>query len=92
MPSKGSCLTADPFHHAPISAECVDIVMKQFEARAIEVRGQPAPSHRYPHTSGHSLTEWTGGRLDARGPSIFGMTWTFAIELAEELNVLQLDR
>src|SRR5436305_12779910 len=62
MPSKGSCLTADPFHHAPISAECVDVVMKQFEARALEVLGQPAARHGEPDPSAESLTECNSGR------------------------------
>ena len=54
--------------------------------------GQPTLSHRHAYTGGHSLTEWTRSRLDAGRPAIFGMTWTFAMELAEMPNVIKLDR
>ncbi len=92
MPGKGSGLAADPFHHVSISGEGIDVVMKQLETRAIEVRRQPALSYRHSYAGSHSLAQRTGGRLDAGRPAIFGMTRTFALELAEVLNVLKFDR
>ena len=35
------------------------------------------------------MAQGAGRRLDARSPAIFGVAWTFAVELAKTLDVLQ---
>src|SRR5262249_60392414 len=82
-------LVRDSLHHAAIAAQCVDIVIKHLVARTIEISRRPTCSDGHANAGGYSLAQGAGRRLDARSPAIFGMAWTFAVELAKTLDVLQ---
>src|SRR5207247_3294943 len=82
-------LVRDSLHQAAIAAQCVDIEIKHLVARTIEISRRPTCSDGHANAGGYSLAQGAGRRLDARSPAIFGVAWTFAVELAKTLDVLQ---
>src|SRR5262249_29691494 len=82
-------LVRDSLHQASIAAQCVDIEIKDLVPRTIEISRRPTRSDGHANAGGYSLAQRAGCRLDARSPAIFGMAWTFAVELAKTPDVLQ---
>ena len=82
-------LVTHPLHHAAVAAERVGVVVEHFEAGAIEIFDHPFSGDGHADTSGHTLPERSGGRLDARGPAVLGVTRTFAVELPESFDVVE---
>src|SRR5262249_3410725 len=89
VPRHRRSLSRDSLHHAAVSAQRVDIVIKQVKARSIEITGSPPYRDSHTDTGGHTLPQWASGRFDTCRPAIFGMTGTFAVELAEAFDVFQ---
>ena len=89
VPRQRRGLAGDPFHHAAVAGQRIDIIIEQLEARAIEVAGKPAGGDGHPDTGGHPLPQRAGGRLDTRGPAVFRVAGAFAVELPKALDVVQ---
>ena len=64
-------LAADAFHQITVAAQSVHVEVEQVEAGAIVPRGQPSRCGGHANAVGNSLSEWAGGRFDARGLAIF---------------------
>src|SRR5271170_4883496 len=92
MPGQRSRLRRDPFHHATVAADGINVVIKYLEARLVKMVGQPFAGDGHAHACGDTLPERAGGGLDAGHPVIFGMTRSLAVELAEPSNVVQCHR
>src|SRR5262249_23646122 len=82
----------DTFHHVAIAAQRVDVVVEQFVAGLVEVSGEPALGDGHANAGSNSLSERACGGLDTGSPAIFRMAGSFAIKLAEMLDVIQRDR
>ena len=80
---EGRGLAGDAFHHASISAKCIDIEVEQFEGGPVVSRGKPLPRNGHADAGRHALAERSGCGLDAGCPAIFGVAGTAAIQLAE---------
>src|SRR6185503_2616047 len=87
-----SRLVRDPFHHAAVAAQRVNVIIEQLEARAIEVACEPALADRHTDTRRDTLPQWPGGGLDTGGPAVFGVARAFAVELSKALDVLERHR
>src|SRR5262252_4094248 len=79
----------DTLHHATIAAQRVGTEVDHVETGAIEVGGLPARRDRHANTGGNSLSQWTRGCLNTRGPAIFGMARAAAVELAKTLDIVE---
>src|SRR4029077_20729337 len=84
-------LRADPFHHAAVAADSIDVIVKYIEANAVVTISQPSACDRHADTGGNSLTQRTGCRLDAGDPMIFRVSRRLAVELAEVADVVDGD-
>src|SRR5262245_26627649 len=82
-------LTGHTLHHVAVSAQNVDVVVKEVEAWPIEMAGSPMRGDGHADTGGHTLPQRAGGRLDTRGPAVLGMTWASAVELSKASDVFQ---
>src|SRR5205085_3294031 len=78
-------------HHASIAAESVDAIVEHLEVRPVEVGSLPFPRDRHADAAGHSLSEWPRRCFYSRGPAIFRMPRTLAVELAKTLDVINRD-
>ena len=56
VPGERGGLAGDPFHHAAVAAERVDVVIEQIESGTIEVAGQPAFGDGHADAGGHALS------------------------------------
>src|SRR6267143_4927872 len=92
MGGKRSRFRRNPLHHAAISANSVDVVVKDLESRLIVMRGEPLLSNGHAHARGDALAERAGGCLDARDPVVLGMTRCLAAELAKAADIFERHR
>ena len=83
------CLGRDPFHHAAVAADGIDVVVEDVEARPVVVLGKPLLGDRHAHAGGDSLPERTGGGLDARDPVILRVPRRLAVELTKMADVVE---
>ena len=81
----------DAFHHVAVTAERINVVVEHLEAGLIEALRQPTLGDRHADAHPTALTQGPSRRLDARGAMIFGVAWTFTIQLAEALDVVESD-
>jgi len=77
------------FHHAAVAAQSVGIEVEQLEAWLVERSRHPFGRNGNAHAGGDALTERPCGGFDAAGPAIFRVARTFAIKLAELLDVVE---
>src|SRR5215831_8058568 len=89
MTSERCGFMRNSLHHAAVSAQCINSIVKHLESRPIEVSTLPARCDRHADTSGDALTQRAGCGFYPRSPAIFGMTGTPAIELAEVPDVVE---
>src|SRR6516162_2625506 len=89
MTGQRGCFVADTFHHAAITTEGVDVVVKHLKVGAVEVRSHPAFGNGHADARRYTLTERTGGRFNSRGPAVFRVAWAFAVELAKVLDIIE---
>ena len=82
-------LVAQALHQIAIGDDGVRIVIKDRKARPVKGSGQKALGHRHPHPVGKALPQWAGGRLNASGQAILGMSRGTAAPLAKALEFLQ---
>ena len=92
MPGERCRFSGNAFHHVAVAADGIYVVIEQLVARFIEVRRLPALRNRHAHGVADALTQWPGGGFHSGGPAIFGMSWTFAFELAKAPDVIEFDR
>src|SRR5262249_61731919 len=83
MAGQRSGFGADALHQAAITADGVNVVIEEIEARAIIAVGQPLASDRHADAGGNALAQRAGGGLDPRHPVILRMPWCLAVELAD---------
>ena len=79
----------DAFHHAAVTANGVDVVVEDIEARVVVSVGEPFPGDGHADTGGDALSERAGRRLDSGHPMIFRMPRRFAVELTKPANILE---
>src|SRR5947209_13963687 len=89
MPCKRCRFARHPFHHAAVTAERVDAEVEHLVVGFVKICGLPLSGDRHSHTGRDSLAQRARRSLHARGPAIFRMTWTLAIELAKTLDVVE---
>ena len=92
MAGKRGRFVGNAFHHVAVAAHRIDVVVEEVEAGAIEVLSQPARCDRHADAVAAALSQRPGGRLDADGQPIFGVARTFAVELAEQLDIVEAHR
>src|ERR1041385_3302107 len=92
MACERGSLARDALHHVAVTTDGINVVIEQLKARLVEVRGLPLPGDRHANAVGHALAQRAGGGLNAGSQAIFGVAGTFAIELAEVLDVIERDR
>ncbi len=88
MPGEVDRLVADALHQAAVAGEHISEMIDEFVA---ETRRLEALCYRHADGGGEALAERPGGRLDARRVAIFGMARGFRAELAELLQILDVD-
>ena len=82
---------SDAFHHAAVPGDRINPVVEDREARAVVAIGQPFFRDGHPHTCCDTLSQRTGGGLNAGHPVVLGMARRFAIELAEAADIFERD-
>ena len=92
MPGKGRRFAGHALHHVPVAAHDINVVVEHREVRAVEMLGEPASGDGHADARGAPLAQRPGGRLDSGGQVVLGMSRTFAVELAEPLDVVERDR
>ena len=79
------------FHHVAIAAEGIDVVIKDLKSRLIVMGCEPLAGYGHADAVSHPLTERSGRSFDACGPAVFRMSGSFAVQLAELLDVIEGD-
>ncbi len=92
MPGNGCRLAREALHHVAIAGQRVDMVVEHREVRLVVACRKELLGHRHADRIAATLPERTSGRLHARGPPILRMTRRFAIELPEQLQVVDRQR
>src|SRR5262249_20966668 len=92
VPRKRSCLARDALHRPAIAAQCVHAIVEQVKVWLVVSRCEPLLSDRHSDACGDTLSQRTGGCLDAGGPAVFGVSRAAAAELPEGLEVIYGDR
>ena len=82
-----ACFVRDPFHQAAIAGEDVSVMIDDVMAFAVELRSKHALGDRHAHCVRKALPERTRRRLDARGQTVFRMTWRFRMELTKTFEL-----
>src|SRR6266851_3153262 len=77
----------DAFHEVAVAAHGVHIEVEDFKSGAVVVCGQPLPGNGHAHAVAAALPQGSGGGLDAGGNVRFGMAGSFAVDLAEALDL-----
>src|SRR5262249_19372873 len=62
------------------------------ETRPIVATGEPLLRDRHADTRGNTLAQWSSRGLYARYPMVLRVTWRFAVELSESLDVIERHR
>src|SRR5450755_5063214 len=83
---------ADAFHQVAIAAQRVNVVVKDFKVGLVEMGSHPLAGNRNTDAVSHTLAERAGSSLDACCPTIFRMSGSLAVELAERFEVIHRDR
>ncbi len=86
MPSQRRRLVCDAFHHVTVAAQCVGVVVEQFEARAVVVRSHPLGSDRHSNAIADALSEWAGCRFNSCRFAELWMTSAGTMQLSEVLQ------
>ncbi len=86
MPRQRSSFAADALHQVAVAAHGVDVVVEDFEIRAIEVGGKPVGGDSHADAISDALAQRPGRRFHAGSEVRFGMTWRAAAKLAEALQ------
>src|SRR5215469_18775355 len=89
MSCKRSCFAGDAFHHAAIAAQRIHVEIEQIEAGAIVTSRKPLAGDGHAHAGSSSLTKRSSSCLDARGPAVFRMDGTAAVQLPKSLDCVQ---
>jgi hypothetical protein len=76
----------DSLHQVAVGTEGVDTVGKQIR---VDLLGQEATAHGHADADSEALSEWTGGRLDARGMAELGVPRSTTAKLPEVPDLLQ---
>src|SRR4029077_19191326 len=79
------------FHHVAISAEGIDVVIKELKSGLVVMGCEPLAGYGHADAVCNTLTERSGRSFDAGGPAVFGMSGSFAVQLAELLDVIEGD-
>ena len=82
-------LGRDSLHQAAVSANGIDVVVEDVEARPVVAVGEPLLGDGHAHAGRDALSERTGGGLDARDPVILGVPRGLAVELAKMADVVE---
>src|SRR5690348_4604707 len=91
MSGDGRRLTRDAFHHVAIAADGVDVVVEELVTWPVELRCLPPFGNRHSHAVCHALPQRASGGFYSGDEAVFGMAGSFAVELAEALDIVQRD-
>ena len=83
------CLAGNPFHHVAIATKSIDVEVEQVVARPVVIGAEPLTSDSHADARRHALAERTRCRLDARRPTVLGMSRTAASGLAKRLDIVE---
>ena len=92
VPGQRGGLSADALHHATVSRQGIDIVVKERKVRLVVAHRKPVACQRHAHARCHPLTERSRRRFDPGGPAIFGMSRTSALQLPKILQVSRAEQ
>src|SRR5262245_7532687 len=92
MTGQRSSFRPDTLHQAAVSANCINVVIEDFEVRPVVAAGEPLLRDGHADARGDALSQWAGGGLDARRPMVLGVAGCFAVELAEAADVVERHR
>src|SRR5262245_30354883 len=89
MAGKRCRFRRNSLHQTTISANGVDVVVENLEARFIEAASEPLLTDRHADARGNTLAQWASRGLDTRYPVVLGVTRRLAVELSETLDVVE---
>ena len=89
MAGQGSRLGRKPFHEIPITTHDIGVVIDDGGVRPVEAGRQVTLRHGHAHGVGKPLAERTGGRLHARGMTVFGMPRRLAAPLPKVFQIIE---
>src|SRR5258707_14297132 len=87
MTGEGRSFAGYTFHHVAIAAHGVDVEVEKLEAGAIVIRAQPFAGDGHAHAVSAALAERSGGGFDAGGYVRFRVGRSFAVDLAETVDL-----
>src|SRR4029079_6274290 len=82
---------SNAFHHAPVTANGVDVVVENLKTWFVVSVGAPFLGDWHAQAGRHTFSERAGGGFHSRHPMIFRVTGRFAVELAKPANIVQRD-
>ncbi|KWV86533.1 hypothetical protein PFLmoz3_03966 [Pseudomonas fluorescens] len=91
VPGQGRGFAADAFHHVAVTAQGVDVVVKQHLAVAVEALSQPTLGHGHAHAVGAALAQRAGGGFYACGHAVLRVARGLGAHLPELLDILEAD-
>src|SRR5439155_21299042 len=89
MAGQRRCFGGNALHKTAIATNSVNVVIEDFEVRAVVAARQPLLCDGHSHACGDSLSQRARRRLYARYPVILRMARRLAVELAEMADILK---
>src|SRR5260370_13324576 len=91
MAGQRSGFAGHTFHEVAVSANGVDVEIKNLETGLVEIRREPPAGDRHSHAIACALSQWAGCGFDAGSQVGLGMAGSFAADLAEALDFVHGD-
>src|SRR4029077_11157171 len=92
MTGERGSFRSNAFHHATVTANGVDVVVKNLKTWFVVSVGAPFLGDSHANAGRDTLSERAGGSFHSRHPMIFRVAGRFAVELAKPANIVQRDR
>src|SRR5882724_953090 len=89
MTGKRCRFRRNSLHQTTISANGVDVVVENLEARFIEAASEPLLADGHADARGNALPQWACCGFDTRYPVVLGVTRRLAVELSETPDVVE---
>src|ERR1700723_811564 len=92
MSGQRCSLRCNTFHQAPVTTDCINVVVEDLEARSIVVVGEPFLRDCHADARCRTLPERASCGFNTRHPVVFRMAGSLAVELAEATDIVERDR
>ena len=89
MTGQGRRLRGNTFHHIPVTAHDIGVMVDDLAVGFVVHGGQMPFGHGHAHGVCKALTQRAGGGFHPWGVAELGMSWCFAAMLAKVLEVVQ---